>query len=78
MPLMQVRDLLRHTSYQVTEKYAHLAPEQVRSAVAVLDQKYASDPREVFQLLGSKTKNASTSRFGHVGPRLRVIRGGKQ
>ena len=78
VPLMQVRDLLRHTSYQVTEKYAHLAPEQVRGAVAVLDQKYAGDPREAFQRLGSKTKNAGSSRFGHVGPRLRVVRGGKQ
>lgn len=54
------------------------AGEQVRGAVAVLDQEYAGDPREAFQRLGSKAKNASTPRFGHVGPRLRVIRGGKQ
>lgn len=37
VPLLQVRDLLRHTSVQVTEKYAHLGPKDVRSAVAVLD-----------------------------------------
>ena len=35
--LTEVRDLLGHSSVKVTERYAHLAPENVRAAVAVLD-----------------------------------------
>ncbi len=38
VPIMEVRDLLRHTTVQVTEKYAHLAPENVRKAVSMLDK----------------------------------------
>ena len=37
VPLTEVRDLLGHSSVKVTERYAHLAPENVRAAVAVLD-----------------------------------------
>ncbi|MCB1808482.1 MAG: site-specific integrase [Candidatus Competibacteraceae bacterium] len=36
--LPEVRDLLGHSTIQMTEKYAHLAPENVRAAVAVLDR----------------------------------------
>ncbi|MCL2875137.1 MAG: site-specific integrase [Betaproteobacteria bacterium] len=36
-PLPAVRDLLGHASVKMTERYAHLAPENVRAAVAVLD-----------------------------------------
>jgi integrase len=32
-PLPEVRDLLGHASIQMTERYAHLAPENVRRAV---------------------------------------------
>jgi len=35
--LAEVRDLLGHRSMVMTEKYAHLAPENVRAAVAMLD-----------------------------------------
>jgi integrase len=35
--LTEVRDLLGHSSVTMTEKYAHLAPERVRIAVAALD-----------------------------------------
>lgn len=38
-PLNQVRDLLGHSSILLTEKYAHLAPGQPSSAVALLDSK---------------------------------------
>jgi len=38
MPLAEVGDLLGHASVTMTERYAHLAPESVRAAVAVLDQ----------------------------------------
>lgn len=37
VPLTEVRDLLGHSSVKMTEKYAHLAPENVRAAVAVLE-----------------------------------------
>jgi integrase len=36
-PLQAVRDLLGHSTIRMTERYAHLAPENVRKAVAVLD-----------------------------------------
>lgn len=35
--LPAVRDLLGHSSIQMTERYAHLSPENVRAAVSVLD-----------------------------------------
>jgi len=37
--LYRVRDLLRHKSIQMTERYAHLAPHNVRSAVETLGEK---------------------------------------
>jgi integrase len=37
VPLTEVRDLLGHSSVKMTERYAHLAPENVRAAVALLD-----------------------------------------
>ena len=37
VPLTEVRDLLGHTTVIMTEKYAHLAPENVRAAVARLE-----------------------------------------
>ncbi|MDO6460897.1 site-specific integrase [Granulosicoccaceae sp. 1_MG-2023] len=37
VPLTEVRDLLGHSSIKMTERYAHLAPENVRAAVAKLE-----------------------------------------
>lgn len=37
VPLTEVRDLLGHSTVKMTERYAHLAPENVRAAVARLD-----------------------------------------
>jgi Site-specific recombinase XerD len=37
VPLPAVRDLLGHSTVKMTERYAHLAPENVRAAVDVLD-----------------------------------------
>jgi integrase len=36
-PLIEVRDLLGHSSVKTIERYAHPAPENVRAAVALLD-----------------------------------------
>ncbi len=33
VPLAEIRDLLRHSTIEVTERYAHLAPKNVRDAV---------------------------------------------
>lgn len=37
VPITEVRDVLGHGSVVMTERYAHLAPDNVRKAVAVLD-----------------------------------------
>jgi len=37
VPLIQVRDLLRHSTVEMTERYAHLSPDNVRTAVAALN-----------------------------------------
>ncbi len=41
VPLSEVRDLLGHSTVTVTERYAHLAPEKVRSAVQQLDRSHS-------------------------------------
>jgi integrase len=38
VPLAEIRDLLGHASIEMTERYAHLAPENVRAAVAILEK----------------------------------------
>ena len=43
VPLAEVRDLLGHKSIQMTERYAHLAPENIRAAVNKLDQEFQDD-----------------------------------
>jgi integrase len=42
VPLSEVRDLLGHSSVVVTERYAHLAPENVRAAVEKLSNRSRS------------------------------------
>lgn len=38
-PLTEVRDLLGHTTVRMTERYAHLAPDNLKSAIARLNQR---------------------------------------
>ena len=38
VPLLEVRDVLGHSSIEMTERYAHLAPHKLKSAVGVLDR----------------------------------------
>ena len=37
VPLTEVRDVLGHSTVKMTERYAHLAPENVRAALALLE-----------------------------------------
>jgi len=37
VPLTQVRDVLGHSTVVMTERYAHLAPENIRQALETLD-----------------------------------------
>ena len=37
VPLTEVRDLLGHASIEMTERYAHLAPDRLRWAVKLLE-----------------------------------------
>lgn len=41
IPLPVVRDLLGHSTIQMTERYAHLSPSRLKSAISVLDKKPA-------------------------------------
>lgn len=53
--LMEVRDVLGHSSIEMTERYAHLAPEKLKSAVGVLDRLQTS---YVEREKGSRTRES--------------------
>lgn len=49
VPLLEVSKLLGHSTIEMTERYAHLAPENLRTAVGVLDRLrsgYVGDEKE--------------------------------
>ncbi|MEM7195406.1 MAG: site-specific integrase [Pseudomonadota bacterium] len=56
VPLTEVRDLLGHSTVKMTERYAHLAPENVRAAVNRLDD---------WSRLSHITNNAALPISGH-------------
>ena len=39
VPLLEVNRLLGHSTVKMTERYAHLAPDRLESAVSLLDHK---------------------------------------
>ena len=39
VPLLEVSQLLGHSTIKMTERYAHLAPDSLESAVGLLDQR---------------------------------------
>lgn len=41
VPLIEVRDLLRHSTIRMTERYAHLAPQNARAAVEALGGRWS-------------------------------------
>lgn len=49
VPLLEVRDVLGHSSFEMTERYAHLAPGTLQSAVGALDRLRSGyvEPQEV-------------------------------
>jgi|GEM_PF-3280544 len=55
VPLPEVRDLLEHAPITMTEKYAHLAPDNVRSAVAALDRLSRSSHAAIKKAVGDDT-----------------------
>jgi len=53
VPLAEVRDVLGHSTITMTERYAHLAPHNIRNAVSMLD---------AFQGIESRSSHVGTSR----------------
>lgn len=49
IPLREVQELLGHASIQMTERYAHLAPENLKASVVVLDRMSRSGHAEAFE-----------------------------
>ena len=63
VPLSEVRDLLGHASVTMTEKYAHLAPENVRAAVEVLESDDAVKNDESRSSHGQEKENNNVVRI---------------
>ncbi|XCV37882.1 hypothetical protein ABZN20_14325 [Methylococcus sp. ANG] len=54
VPLVEVRDVLRHSTVKMTERYAHLHPENVRAVVGELEVCHV--------LVTSKSEDIATNR----------------
>lgn len=65
VPLMDVKEVLGHSTVKMTEKYAHLAPHRARDAVNQLGKRTTgSTPAEVVQ--ESQTQSGHTERPVHL------------
>ena len=62
--LLVVRDVLGHSTIEMTERYAHLAPEKLKSAVGVLDRLHSS-----YTAAAKGVKDSGTSLNSLVGVR---------
>ena len=60
VPLPTVKEVLRHSSIMVTERYAHLAPEQARDALAVLEETAVAD-KGALELLDQAYRHVSVT-----------------
>ena len=69
--LQEVKDLLGHKSLAMTLRYAHLAPERLRAAVAVPDGVLPSSSR----LSTRKAHEPSEAKNGHpvMSPEVPVV-----
>jgi integrase len=63
-PLTEVRDLLGHTTVRMTERYAHLAPDNLRSAIARLNRRPGSRPVLRIVQAGEETAEADEEGAG--------------
>ena len=61
VPLVHVMELMRHSDIRTTMRYAHLAPENSRQAVAMLD-----DPETPFNHLGKPSEIRDKEEVSHV------------
>jgi integrase len=55
--IREVAELLRHSDIRVTMRYAHLAPENIRAAVAILEEpqsRFSHGTRIVFRKEASR------------------------
>ena len=61
-----MKELLGHSTIKMTERYAHLSPENVRTAVSVLDSGHKNGHTNLYETEKVKTK-ALIQMVGGIG-----------